>query len=66
MIASVARTKLLTTAQAASALGISRSTLARWANDGLVKPVYRTPGGQFRWDLDDLRRQLKVRPRDDD
>jgi excisionase family DNA binding protein len=58
--------RLVTTAQAAKALGIDRTTLARWANQGLVEPAYRTPGGQFRWDLDDLRRQLKVRPKDDD
>lgn len=43
---------------AARAVGVSLSTLNRWAAAGIVKPVFRTPGGQFRWDVDDLRKQL--------
>lgn len=43
---------------AARAVGVSLSTLNRWAAAGIIKPVLRTPGGQFRWDVDDLRRQL--------
>jgi DNA-binding transcriptional MerR regulator len=48
----------VTTGQAARELGVTPSALTRWANDGKVKPALRTPGGHFRWDLADLRRQL--------
>ncbi len=43
-------------------LGVHRGTLARWWANGDVTPSYVTPGGQARWDLDDLRRQLRERP----
>ncbi len=55
--------RLLTTGEAARALGIAPRSLARWARDGRVKPVMVTAGGDQRpgrylWDLDDLREQL--------
>lgn len=46
------------TADAARELSIDPSTLARWARAGIVKPAIRTAGGQARWDLDDLQRQV--------
>lgn len=46
------------TAEAARLLDVDPSTLARWARQGIVQPVNRTAGGQARWDLDELRRQL--------
>lgn len=52
----------VTTAVAAKALGIGRTTLNQWVRDGTVTPAYTTPGGQHRWDLIDLRRQLGVAP----
>ncbi|GAA5132336.1 helix-turn-helix domain-containing protein [Pseudonocardia adelaidensis] len=51
--------KLLTTAQAAEHLGISRGTLARYARDGLLKPTLKLPTGHLRWSLEDLRRQMR-------
>lgn len=48
----------MTTGQAADALGVSAVSLTRWAHDGKITPALRTPGGHFRWDVDDLRRQL--------
>jgi len=48
----------LTTKQAAEKIGVGVSTLQSWAAKGLVTPAWRTPGGQARWDLADLRRQL--------
>lgn len=52
------RPRNLRTADAARELDISPSTLARWAREGIVKPAHRTAGGQARWDLDDLQRQV--------
>lgn len=53
-----------TTAQAAADLGIAAATLQRWAKAGKVTPAFVTAGGQYRWDIDDLRRQLAPRARD--
>jgi DNA-binding transcriptional MerR regulator len=50
-----------TTAQAAAAIGVHVVTLQRWAKQEIVKPAFRTAGGQYRWDVDDLRRQLAER-----
>lgn len=50
--------ELVSTARAATALNIARSTLSRWASDGTVTPAQRTIGGHLRWDLEDLRRQI--------
>jgi hypothetical protein len=52
--------QLITTSAAAKAIGVGVSTLQRWTSEGVVTPAWRTPGGQARWDLDDLRRQLKM------
>lgn len=50
---------LLRTAEAARALGVSAATLRRWARAGKVAPASKTLGGQDRWDLDDLREQIR-------
>ena len=50
----------VTTGKAAEALGVSLTTLQRWAHQGLVTPALRTASGHFRWDLDDLRGQLRA------
>ncbi|MGH3492317.1 MAG: MerR family DNA-binding transcriptional regulator [Sciscionella sp.] len=50
--------ELLPTAVAAKALGISSRTLARYAERGLLRPAVVLPTGHYRWDLDDVRRQL--------
>ncbi|MFR9803198.1 MerR family DNA-binding transcriptional regulator [Pseudonocardia sp. RS010] len=49
---------LIRTAEAARALGVSSETLRRWSRAGRVKPARRTLGGQDRWDLEDLKRQV--------
>ncbi len=60
---------LLTTTQAARELGVSARSLARWAQEGRLRPALVTPGGDKRsgrylWNLDDLRDQLlKLRTR---
>jgi len=50
--------RYLTTTQAAKALGLASSTLRRWAQNGHVQPAFTTVGNRYRWDLEDLRRQL--------
>ncbi|HYU61567.1 MAG TPA: helix-turn-helix domain-containing protein [Solirubrobacterales bacterium] len=45
--------RFMNVGQAASYLGVSAASLRNWSNRGLV-PVYRTPGGQRRYDASDL------------
>lgn len=52
----------LNSQEAADHLGMHPSTLWRWAKQGRVRPSWTTPGGHARWDLDDLREQLGIRP----
>jgi 8-oxo-dGTP diphosphatase len=47
---------------AAAAVGVDPETLRRWVRDGKVTPTVRTAGGQFRWNIDDLREQLRSQP----
>lgn len=56
MIESVSN--LVTSRVAADRIGVGLSTLQAWAAQGIVKPAWRTPGGQARWDVADLRQQL--------
>ena len=52
------------TATAARALNVTKSTLLRWMRQGIVTPVSTTVGGHHRWNVDDLRRQLRERTGD--
>lgn len=54
-------TKLVSTGVAAREIGVAHYTLFRWWQDGIVTPVLVTPGGHARWDLDELRAQLRAR-----
>jgi 8-oxo-dGTP diphosphatase len=54
----VGMSEYLTTGQAAKALGLSISALQRWAQDGIVTPAFKTPGGRMRWTVDSLLAQL--------
>jgi excisionase family DNA binding protein len=61
----VAADRLLTTGQLARELGLPARSLARWAQEGRLTPALVTPGGQYRWRLEDVReelRQLRKRP----
>ena len=55
--------ELLTTAQAARWLGVSRRTLARYAELGWLVPTVTLPSGHHRWELEELRRQVRELPR---
>lgn len=45
--------RFMNVGHAATYLGVSAASLRNWSNRGLV-PVYRTPGGQRRFDSTDL------------
>lgn len=48
------RTPLLTSREAAAALGVSRDTLMRLVGEGRLFPVRLRPGGAFRFRPSDL------------
>ncbi|MEV1294447.1 helix-turn-helix domain-containing protein [Pseudonocardia sp. NPDC049635] len=50
--------RLMGSVEAAKAVGVDRTTLARWVAAGKIEPTLTTAGGHHRYDLDDLRRQL--------
>lgn len=56
---------LVPTGDAAKSIGVGHSTLARWWQEGTVTPTLVTPGGHARWDIDDLREQLRALRRGD-
>ena len=56
----VSAPRMLTTREAAEIIGVSVRTLQRYVTEGRMRPTYRLPGGRMRWDLDDLRAQLRV------
>ncbi len=58
--------RLLTTAEAAKAIGVSARSLSRWASERKLRPALRTPGGQARWDLAELKKQLQAWDDDED
>ena len=45
--------RFLNVSEAADFLGVSAASLRKWSDEGLV-PVYRTPGGQRRFEAGDL------------
>jgi excisionase family DNA binding protein len=51
--------RLLRSSEVASALGVSRTTIYRWVQDGVITPELTTHGGQARFDLEAVRRQLE-------
>jgi DNA-binding transcriptional MerR regulator len=50
---------LLTTPQLARALGLSISSVRRYAAAGQIKPELTTPGGHYRWSVESVRQQLR-------
>lgn len=51
--------RLVTSGVAARHLGVSIATLSRWTARGLITPAQVTAGGQYRWDLASLSRQVE-------
>jgi predicted site-specific integrase-resolvase len=57
--------KLVTTGVAADALGVAHNTLHQWWKKGIVEPTVVTAGGHARWDLDELKEQLRRKRKPD-
>jgi DNA-binding transcriptional MerR regulator len=51
--------ELVTSGQAAKALGVSLRSLQQWVREGKIIPDYVTPGGHARWDVDRVRHELR-------
>lgn len=56
----------VSTPELARRLGVGFRTVQRWIAAGKITPTWTTPGGRYRWDLDDVRRQLRMPPREED
>jgi excisionase family DNA binding protein len=54
---------LLTTSELAKALGLSLRSIQRYIAAGHITPELTTPGGHHRWNLDDVRNQLREQRR---
>ncbi len=58
------RSGFISRAAVAGLFGVSVSTVTRWARQGLLAAV-RTPGGQFRFRADEMRRAARAGSPDD-
>ncbi|MDF2975611.1 MAG: regulatory protein MerR [Actinomycetospora sp.] len=56
--------ELVSTPEAARALGISARTLQRYVTNGQVTPEITLPSGQYRWNVPKLRRQIGMADED--
>ena len=52
--------ELVSTPEAARALGVSPRTLQRYVKNGQVTPEITLPSGQYRWNVAKLRRQIGI------
>jgi DNA-binding transcriptional MerR regulator len=52
--------RLVSTGEAARALGISRRTLSHYAQTKQLTPALVLPSGRYKWDVADVRRQLRA------
>ena len=51
--------RLVGTGAAARELGISPRTLAHYAQTGQLEPALVLPSGYYKWNVEDIRRQLR-------
>jgi len=49
----------VTTGELARELGISPRTVARYVRSGLLAPTETTLGGHYRWDVEEVREQIR-------
>jgi hypothetical protein len=66
IVTSVTSEDLVPTETAAKAIGVSRRSLVRWWNDGVVTPDLVTPGGHARWNVEHLKAQLREQQAQDE
>lgn len=52
----------MSTPELARRLGLSLRTVQRYIAAGDLVPDLTTPGGQYRWDVDRVRQELRGRP----
>ena len=53
--------RLVSSTELANELGLSRRSISRYVKRGWLTPTVVTPGGQYRWDVEDVRRQFRRR-----
>jgi DNA-binding transcriptional MerR regulator len=58
-VISMSEPRLVSTGEAARALGISRRTLSHYAQTKQLTPALVLPSGRYKWDVADVRRQLR-------
>ena len=51
--------RLLSSGELAKELGISRRSISRYADEGLITVALVTPGGRYKFDLDVVREELR-------
>ncbi|WP_175547924.1 MerR family transcriptional regulator [Saccharopolyspora flava] len=51
--------RLLSSGELAVELGISRRSISRYADEGLISVALVTPGGRYKFDLDVVRSELR-------
>ncbi|MGI8310559.1 helix-turn-helix domain-containing protein [Saccharopolyspora hattusasensis] len=51
--------RLLSSGELAKELGISRRSISRYADEGLISIALVTPGGKYRFDLETVREELR-------
>jgi DNA-binding transcriptional MerR regulator len=54
----VVRQRLVSTGELAKELHVTRTTIQRWWQDGIIEPDAVTAGGHGRWDVDRIRQEL--------
>lgn len=59
----MSRRRKLTSTETAEMLGVNRSTLWRWRQDGLLEPIGKSPDGVLLYDCDAVERLQKSRAR---
>lgn len=57
--------RLMTSAEVAAWLGVSRRVVSKWVQTGRLRPTVTLPGGRHRFDREDVRAQLQGNGGDD-
>ncbi|GAA3352104.1 MerR family DNA-binding transcriptional regulator [Saccharopolyspora gregorii] len=56
--------RLLSSGELAKELGISRRSISRYADEGLISVALVTPGGRYKFDLEIVRGELRKSARE--